>query len=190
MDLSGDGLMPKIRPEVVLRKVDPTTINRTRSSQLSDEHKLEIGRLYEEGKTYAEINTLAHVNNGTIAQVVRDLGLPPRKPGSGPRPRAAKPASPDSGDVMPPEYYNQPGDPPGDKDPPLPEPQIKALERMVLPPKPEPVLHSTRQPDTGRWWDVRVDGVIPVQAESIEDALAHVRKAYPSLRINGIQYVG
>ena len=184
--------VPKVRPQVVMRRVDPVTVGRVGRPPLSDEKKLEIGRMYEEGLTYEQINKQASVNNGTIAQVVRELGLPSRK--RGPQPRASEPTpSPDQGEIigltMPAEYYNQPGDPPGDKDPPLPEPQRKAIERMVLPPKPEPRLHSTRPPVSdvdAVHWQVRVEGILDAYYPTIEEALASVRRLQPGLRITGI----
>ena len=189
--------VPKVRPQVVLRKVDPVTVNREPRPprNVSDETKQQIGLLYENGKTYEEIVKATGAGNATISRVVQELGLPRRL--KGPKPRASEPTpSPDQGEpeiiglTMPAEYYDQPGDPPGDKDPPLPEPQRKAIERMVLPPKPEPVLHSTRPPVHGVWWDVKVQGIIPVEAESIEDAIKKVKANYSQLRVTGVQLVG
>jgi hypothetical protein len=171
--LAGD-IMPRVRPEVILRKVDPTTVNRvSQVNGLTDEQRLEIGHLYEDGISYDSIRQRLKVSNATIARVARDLGLPPRNKGP-------KSASPDSGETPVQE------EPVIEGEDSIPGPQRVALERMVLPPKPEPVLHSTRQPEHAVLWEVRVTGTITVEVESIEAALAIVRKGYPNLRITGV----
>lgn len=187
--LAGD-IMPRVRPEVILRKVDPTTINRvSQVNGLTDEQRLEIGRLYEDGISYDSIRQRLKVSNATIVRVARDLGLPPRNKG----PRSA---SPDVGEEQPvPQSSDsvqgrieQLADNPG-----IPAEHRRgieqALERMVLPPKPEPVLHSTMLPEAGQDWEVRVRGTFTVRAASIESVLGQMRSKYPNLRIVGIELI-
>lgn len=166
-------------PKVAIRKIEPTTNGRvSQMARMSDEAKLEIGKMYEDGLSYATIRTRARVSNATIAQVARDLALPAR--GKGPRPRAQ---------VEPEDFIDtsldaEPGQAVFDL---VPEPVVKAIERMVLPPKPEPVLHSTRVPAETQHWHVKVEGILDVYSPSIEEALALVRKTQPELKITGIQ---
>lgn len=147
---------------------------------LSDEQRLEIGKMYEEGISYDSIRQRAKVSNQTIVRVARDLGLPPRN--KGPRP-----ISPESGETTSPESGEE--QPVIEGEDSIPGPMAKAIERMVLPPKPEPVLHSTMLPEAGQDWEVRVRGTFTVRAVSIESVLGQMRSRYPNLRVVGIELV-
>jgi hypothetical protein len=183
--LAGD-VMPRVRPEVILRKVDPTTVNRvSQVNGLTDEQRLEIGHLYEDGISYDSIRQRLKVSNATIVRVARDLGLPPRN--KGPRSVAQEQPVPQSSDSVQ-GRIEQLADNPA-----IPAEHRRgieqALERMVLPPKPEPVLHSTRLPVSdvdAVHWEVRVEGILDAYYPTIEEALASVRRLQPGLRITGI----
>jgi hypothetical protein len=73
---------------LILPKKDspPMPVGRPPKRILSDEERLEIGRLYEAGLTYDKIKEQTGANAQTVVETVRRLGLPLRNPRSIDRP--------------------------------------------------------------------------------------------------------
>ena len=133
----------------------------------TDEEKLEIGRLYEEGATYEAIQKATGANTQTISNVAKSLGLQRTK---GPGSKAIPLVTPTAPVV-----------------PDVPPAQHRAIENMidtehVLRPKPEPLAHPVEAEE----WRVRVEGTMFLRG-SLEEIIARVKRDHPLLKITAIQ---
>jgi hypothetical protein len=158
LEASAEPIKP-VQPVMV--KVRPVVTNRPAPRKprvFTEEETLEIGRRYEAGETYVQIQQATGASTNQIAEIARSLGWTKTK---GPKPKVAKPQ-----DFIDTSLTAQPGEAVFDLKDAVPEPQQKAIERMiVLPPKPEP-LHSTPMVAAPLDWDVR--GSWPHQRASRE----------------------